>query len=478
MKVAKNYMYNVVYQVFVLIVPLITVPYVSRVLGVTGVGINAYTNSIIQYFILFGSIGIALYGNRTIAYYRDNKKEMSKIFWEISILRAITILLAYLGFCIFLYFSDTFKTYFLYQSIFIIAAAFDISWFFMGIEDFKKTVLRNIIIKVISIALIFMCIKTKNDLGLYILILSISQLLGNLSLWPHLKNNLISIKGEHLDIKKHVSLSITLFIPQIAIQIYLVLNKTMLGKMTSYDAAGIFENSDKIIKMILAVVTASGTVLLPRVANMHKKGKRKEVIDLLYKSFDFSSFISIPMMFGIIAIASKFSVWFFGPEFGEAGVVMQLLSSIIIFIAWSNVIGNQYLLPTDKLKLYTTSVTIGAVVNLIGNIILIPKKGVQGAAISTVLAELVVTIIQLYFIRNDFKLKKLLVPIFKYMFSGAIMSICIYQMNNLMEFNIITCLIQILSGILIYIVLNILLKSSMVIFIGNIIRNKKIKSNL
>lgn len=465
MKLAKNYAYNVLYQVFILIVPLITVPYVSRVLGVTGVGINAYTNSIIQYFILFGSIGISLYGNRTIAYYRDNKKEMSKLFWEISILRAITILLAYICFCIFLFFTDTFKTYFLYQSILIIAAAFDISWFFMGIEDFKKTVLRNIVIRVVSIVMIFMFVKSKDDLGLYILILAISQLLGNLSLWPHLKNNLVSVKGQKLEIKKHISLSVALFIPQIAIQIYLVLNKTMLGKMTSVEAAGIFENSDKIIKMILAVVTASGTVLLPRVSNMYKNGKKNEVLDLLYKSFDFSSFISIPMMFGIMAIAPKFSIWFFGEEFSETGLIIQVLSPIIVWIAWSNVIGNQYLLPTNKLKLYTSSVTFGALANLIFNIVLIPKLGVLGTAISTVIAEVLVTLIQIYYVKLDLKISKLMKSLIKYIFSGTVMFIVVLLMNSYMNFSIVTLFVQIITGVIVYLFSNIVLKSSMINFI-------------
>lgn len=462
MKLAKNYAYNVLYQIFVLIVPLITVPYVSRVLGVTGVGINAYTNSIIQYFILFGSIGISLYGNRTIAYYRDNKQEMSKLFWEILILRAITILLAYLCFLIFLFFTDTFKMYFLYQSILIVAAAFDISWFFMGIEDFKKTVLRNVIVKILSIFLIFILIKTKEDLGLYILILSLSQLLGNITLWPYLKFNLVSIKGSKLEIKKHVNQSLALFIPQIAIQIYLVLNKTMLGKMISVEAAGIFENSDKIIKMILAIVTASGTVLLPRVANMYRNGKNREVINLLYKSFNFSSFISIPMMFGIIAIGPKFAIWFFGQEFSEAGLIIQLLSIIIPLIGWSNVVGNQYLLPTNKLNLYTKSVTMGAVINFIFNFILISKYGLIGTAVATIIAELTVTATQFYYIKNEFSVKLLILPVIKYFVSGFVMYICILLINTRVQFGLLTMIVQVILAIIVYVSINILLKSSII----------------
>ena len=137
MKVVKNYLYNAFYQIFVLLVPLATTPYLSRVLGPEGVGVNSYTNSIIQYFILAGSIGISIYGNRQIAFVRDNKKEMTKTFYEIFILRIITIAIAYGAFLIFLLMVSEYKAYYIAQSISIIAAAFDISWFFMALKIFS-----------------------------------------------------------------------------------------------------------------------------------------------------------------------------------------------------------------------------------------------------------------------------------------------------------------------------------------------------
>ncbi|SPX97530.1 polysaccharide biosynthesis protein [Lactiplantibacillus plantarum subsp. plantarum] len=159
MTIVKNYLYNVGYNILILLTPLLTVPYISRVLGPSGVGINATTNSVITYFLLAGTVGITIYGNREIAFIREDDRKRSQTFWEIEILQIITISIAYLAFCIFLYLQNQLKIYFFYQSFLIIAGAFDISWFFMGLEDFKKTVIRNMIVKLLSLASIFVFVK-------------------------------------------------------------------------------------------------------------------------------------------------------------------------------------------------------------------------------------------------------------------------------------------------------------------------------
>lgn len=460
MKLVKNYLYNVTYQIFILFIPLVTIPYISRVIGPNGVGVNAYTNSIIQYFVLFGSVGISLYGNRTIAYHRENKQELSKIFWEIALLRFITIALAYTMFLIFLLLTNKYHNYFLVQSVLIIAAGLDISWFYMGLEDFRKTVLRNTLVKIISVFLIFSFVKTKNDLAVYIFIISFSQLLGNVTLWPYLKRTLQPVKIKELNIFKHLYPSLALFIPQVAIQVYLVLNKTMLGSLSSITEAGFFDNSDKMIKIVLAVVTASGTVMLPRVANTFAKGNLKKVNEYLYQSFDFSSLIAIPLMFGLAGIAPNFSIWFFGKAFASTGLLITILSPVIVLIAWSNVTGQQYLMPVNKIKDYTISVTIGAVVNLIVNFMLIPHYGASGAAVATVLAEFVVTFYQIKSIKKYVDIKRLFINCWKYLISGSVMYGAVLYMNLNLKFNIFTLLLQVITGIIIYFGLVVLTKPS------------------
>lgn len=450
MKIIKNYLYNVFYQVFVLLVPLITMPYIARVLGPTGVGINSFTNSNTQYFILIGSIGVSLYGNRQIAYYRDDKAKTSQIFWEVFLMRMITILVALAVFFIFLGFEKSYHQAYLMQAILIVAAAFDISWFFMGFENFKVTVLRNIIVKLISLACIFIFVRDKGDLTLYIAVLSISQLIGNITLFPYLKRYINLPNWRELKIWRHFKPSLVLFVPQIATQFYLILNKTMVGKMVSVEAAGFYDNSDKIIKMVLAIVTATGTVMLPRVANTFAKGDHEQVKKYLYQSFDFVSAISIPMMFGMAAIAPKFATMFFGQAFDAVGPLMMVESLVILFIAWSNVLGVQYLMPTGHNKEFTVSVTIGAVVNIILNIPMILWLGTLGAMISTVLSELSVTSYQLYIVKDDLNLREMLQEFWKYLLSGLIMFVVVLTMNLKLSFNMTQLIIQAVIGIIIY----------------------------
>lgn len=459
MKIVKNFLFNVSYQVFILLVPLVTTPYISRVLGSEGVGINAYTNSIIQYFILFGTIGINTYGNRQIAYSRGNSKNVSQDFWEISILRFITIAIAYGAFLVYLSIVHEYHTYFFAQSFQIIAAALDISWFFMGLENFKITVIRNFIIKIISLVCIFTMVKNTNDLGTYILILSLSLLFGNLSLWGYLKRYVSRPDFRKLKLLKHIQPSIALFIPQVAIQIYLVLNKTMLGSISGVRSAGYFEYSDRIVKIVLAIVTSIGTVMLPRMASIYANRDYNKLKQYMYTTGDFINFLSIPLMFGLAAIAPKFSVWFMGKEFAITGNLMVVESTVIFLIGWGVMLGNQYLIPTNQTKKYTWAVSISAVVNLVLNVPLIYSIGVMGATVATVASEITSTGLQLFFIRRQIEIPKLFKGLWKYLLSGLIMFIVVRYLNNIFIMTSLTLIIQIISGMLVYCMLNFLFKT-------------------
>lgn len=203
MKVIRNYLYNVGYQVLAIIVPLITSAYVSRVLRPEGVGANAFTNSIINYFMLVASMGIGYYGNRQIAYVRENRQRMAQTFWEIQIVKTIMTLLTIIAFEVFMMFYTRQPEYMWAQSLNLVAVAFDISWFYEGIEDFKVTVLKNSVVKIISMIAIFVFIKGPYDVTLYIIVLALSTFLGNLTLWPNIKRDLPKVSIKILNPWKH-----------------------------------------------------------------------------------------------------------------------------------------------------------------------------------------------------------------------------------------------------------------------------------
>ena len=462
MKVIRNYLYNVGYQILAIIVPLITSAYVARVLRPAGVGANAYTNSIINYFMLIANMGIGYYGNRQIAYVRDNRNKMAKTFWEIQIVKTIMTLVAFIAFEVFMMFYTRQPEYMIAQSINLVAVAFDISWFYEGIENFKVTVLKNSFVKLLSMVAIFVLIKGPNDVTLYIVVLAVSTLLGNLTLWPNIKKDLPKVSAKILNPWQHFLPMAELFIPQIATQVYVQLNKTMLGGMVNETASGYYQYSDNLVKLILALVTATGTVMLPHVANAVSKGNMNKVNQMLYKSFDFVSALAYPMMFGLAAISLTLVPKYYGPGYEPVGPAMMIESIVILMIAWSNAIGVQYLLPRNKNKEFTISVTVGAVVNLILNIPLIKLWGLNGAMWSTVISECSVTLYQLWVVRDMLSYKALFKGSWKYLISGIVMFIPVFWMNRNLRDTWLMMGLEVLVGILVYIALVMLLRAPVV----------------
>lgn len=462
MKVIRNYLYNVGYQVLAIIVPLITSAYVSRVLRPEGVGANAFTNSIIQYFILFASMGIGYYGNRQIAYVRDNRSKMTKTFWEIQIVKTIMTLVSIIAFEIFLLFYTRQFDYMVAQSLNLIAVAFDISWFYEGVENFKVTVLKNSLVKIVSMIAIFLFIKGPYDVTLYIVVLAFSTLLGNLTLWPDIYRDLPKVKIRSLNPWIHFLPMVELFIPQIATQVYVQLNRTMLGVMVNETASGYYQYSDNLIKLILALVTATGTVMLPHVANAVSHGNMKKVNQMLYKSFDFVSAVAIPMMFGLAAISLTLAPKYYGPGYDPVGPAMMIESIVILMIAWSNVLGVQYLLPIHHQKQFTISVTVGAIVNIILNFPLIHFYGLNGAMWSTVLSEISVTLYQLIAVRGLLSYRTLFNSLWKYLVSGVVMFLPVFWMNTHLKDSWLMMGIEVIVGVMIYTVMVIILRAPIV----------------
>lgn len=472
-KVIKNYLYNLGYQVLIILLPLVTTPYVSRVLGAKGIGTYGYTNSITQYFILFGCIGLNLYGQREIAYYQNDIQKRSKVFFELLLLRIITvsisIILYYFSFCQ----NPTYGYIFSIQIIDVVASMFDISWLYQGMEDFKKIVLRNTLVKICGLIIIFMFVKSPADLPIYVLSYSATLLLGNLSMWMYLPKFVKKVNLKYLDIQKHLRPTIVLFLPQIATSIYTMLDKTMIGALTNNTAeVGYYEQSQKIIRMAMTIATSLGTVMLPRVANLFKEGKLDEVKESMYTSFQFISFLTFPLCFGLIGISKGFVPWFFGEGYGKVVYNMMIISPIIIIIGYSNVIGTQFLLPTGRQKEYTLSVCTGTVVNLCCNFLLIPMLLSYGAAIATVIAELSVTLVQVIATRSTFSYRYIFKLVYKYIIAAVLMLVVLLFLSNIMPVGILYTVIQMTAGCFVYFIVLIVLKDSSIYTVINKIKRR------
>jgi len=455
------------------LLPIVTVPYVSRVLGAEGLGKYAYTNAFAQYFILLGMIGISGYSSRQIAYVRDNKIKLNETFWELNILRFITVgisLIVYI--IIFIIINKTDRLIYAILGLNILAAGVDISWFFIGIEDFKRTVTTNTGIKIVGVVLIFLLVKSPNQIWLYILILSLSQFFGQLVIWGHAPKKIKFKKIKLHNLKMHLMASFKLFIPLVAIQVYTLLDRTMLGWSQSISEVGIYDNSQKVIKLALTLLTSLSTVMMPYMSNIFAVGDMHKFKEKLGKSISFVSFMSIPMAVGLVAIAGNFVPWFYGKEFEHVEYLIYIGAWAMIPIAWSSVLSLQVMIPMKKENQYSISVFISAIINILLNLILIPKLKSTGTTISTVIAEYVGTIIQLYLLKGFINVGNLFKDIYKYVTGSFFMFLIIKCMDKYLKPSILSTSIEISIGTITYFIIMIIFKDEIIKTITKKIINK------
>ncbi len=476
--ISVNYVYNLFYQVLIIVLPLITTPYLSRTLGAEAIGIYSYTLSIATYFVLAGSLGVAIYGQREIAYLQNEKRKRTITFWEIFLMKIVTMTISLFVFGLCFARAGNYVVYYRVLIIEIVSQMLDISWFFQGLEEFKKTVVRNSIVKILFLICIFVFVKSPADLVKYVFITTGANLVGNFSLWLYLPRFLEKIKIKELNIFRHLKSTIALFIPQVAIQIYTVLDKTMIGKIYGTKSeVGFYEQAQKIVKLLLTVVTSLGAVMIPRIASVFAAGELKEMKEYISKSFRFTFFLAFPIMAGLVLVADDFVPLFFGEGYDRVKILMKIIVPITLFIGMSNVFGIQYLLPTKKQTAYTISVTTGAAINFVLNLFLIKKYGAIGASISTVIAEFVVMTIQLFFARELFSIKELFNLGKKNIIATIFMFVCTYGISKILHLTgIIAIVVQCGVGVITYILPLILMKDEFLYYAKdrgiNIVRSK------
>ena len=454
----RNFIYNLIYQMLILVIPLVTAPYLARVVGAKGVGIYSYTYSIVYYFMLLTLLGVNNYGNRSIAKARDNKEKLSKTFWSIYLLQlfmGIIMLISYGGYI--LLFDNKYKLFALIEGLFIISAMLDINWFFFGMEEFKKTITRNTFIKVGNVILIFLLVKSTNDLWKYTLIMAGMTLLSQLIMWGFLRKKIKFTKVSLKDIKAHIKPNLILFIPVIAISLYKMMDKIMLGSMSNVTEVGFYENAEKIIGIPMTLITALGTVMLPRMSNIISKGEDNKVKEYISKSIKFVMFMSLAMCCGLIGIGREFAPIYFGESFTKTGILIIMLAGTLPFLSFANVLRTQYLIPKEKDKIYIISVSLGAITNLVMNFIFIPRFQSIGACIGTLSAEGIVMMYQAFAIRKELSIGKYVKSIIPFIIKSIIMLGCIIGIDYLkLDLNpYIDLGLKVIVGGFVYCILNI-----------------------
>ena len=460
--IKKNYIYNLSYQIMTLLTPLITTPYISRVLRPDGVGVVSYSNSVVTCFILFAVLGTLDYGQREIAYRQDDIRGRSRKFWEIFFLRTATSLLSLICFLLVTRKSEDHFIY-LVQSLNIIAVIIDITWFFQGLEEFGKIVRRNIAAKILNILFVFMFVKSYGDAPLYVASIAAAALIGHVSLWISLPSYICRIPLKEIRPFRNIKTVLLLFLPQIATQVSTVMDKTMLGLIIGSDFEnGYYEQADRIEKICLTVVTSLGTVMMPRIAHVIAQKQDRQLEYYIYRSYRFIWLLALPMTIGLIGIADQFVPWFLGDGYEKTEVLLRIFSMLLWIIGLSNVTGVQYFIPAGKQKEFTISVFLGMSVNFICNILLIPGLLSLGAAIATVIGEIAVTVSQLYMIRKRFSIRKIFVSSETYLISSGIMGIVILILKPFAGAGPEGSILLVAAGILVYFGVLLLMKDQLV----------------
>ena len=421
---AKNYIFNLLYQVLSLALPLLTTPYLSRVLGADGIGKYSFAQSVVSYFALAAALGSTLYGQRAIARVSHDPVARSRTFFEILLLRVlgVAVAMAIYGGIVLPRVGD--PLLYAVAAIEIVSVALDVTWFYQGMEDFRPIALCTALGRLLAVMAIFLFVRDRGDVTVYVVCYGASLLLGHLLLWGGVRTYLSRVPLRRLRVLRHALPSLALFASQFAIQIYTVLDKTMIGLITRSDFEnGYYEQSQKLIRVLLALVTSLGVVMASRVAALWHEEKRERVYELMYGSFRFVLALGLPMAVGCGLILSRFVPLFYGAGFEPVMPILRVLVWLFPVVGCSNVIGIQLLVPTGRERLLTFSVAAGALTNVLLNLMLIASRAAVGAAIASVIAECAVTAMQFFLVRRELKALRVLKMLARYAVLSAIMGV-------------------------------------------------------
>lgn len=414
-----------------LLFPLITFPYASRILGPGSIGLFNYILAISSYFILFASFGFPIYGMREVAVVKQDTEKLRNVVNSIftaCMLFACIATAVYLILC-----------YFILRGNFLLAAIVGISiilnsisfeWFFQGIEDFKYLTVRGIIIKSLSLGALFLFVKTESDLVAYA-ILTVSATCGNNILNLLRIRKYIRLGLQRKDVVKHVKGASVLFLGTVAISFYSYMNDILVGALTDMQNVGFFSTGNKIVHIILMVISAITISIVPRMSHLVESGDQKASSQLQKNTLNLILYIIIPMSVGLFILSKPAIELFAGDKFLPAIPALRILCSLIIIIPISSFLGNQILIPNRKEKYGNYAVFSGAIVNVCLALILIPRLSFIGVAISLVVAESVVTVVHIFFARHFMRLSISNFLPTKAIISSIIMGLCVFTLYRI-----------------------------------------------
>jgi len=473
----KNIAISTLYQILLVILPMITAPYIARVLGPDQSGVYDFTNSIQTYFAMFAALGTASYGAREIARVRNDEKRRSVLFWEIELMTVMTSAACILVWFVFIFFAKQYKVIYLVLTMGLFSTMFDISWFFAGMEQFTYTVSKNAVCKLAGVILMFLFVKRPEDLLLYIIIITASTMLGNLSMWLYIPRFITKVDFKKLRFRNHFHETLIYFIPSVATSVYTVLDRTLIGTITNNRAEnGFYHYTMQIINIMKALTFSSlNMVLGSRIAYLFAEEKYDEIKERIRDSINYILFMGIGICFGLIGVSGRFVPLYLGPGYDRVVTMLVLMSPIVVIIGVSNCLGSQYYTPSGNRKLSAKFIIIGAIVNLTLNLILIPRYWGYGAIVASLIAETVITVLYFRHCNGYLTADTLFREGWKKLAAGILMLAVIRIIDRFIASDIIALVAEVMAGFAVYCALIVLLRDTFMseIVMGKMIRRKK-----
>lgn len=450
----KNFIFNASYQLIIYLFPLFTAAYVSRVLGPEKLGIHSYVNSIVSIFGMFGMLGISNYGNREVAKVRDDRRKLSSVFSSIYTLQLILSIVVFVIYVtIILTFPLSNKSIFYIHMLNIAAIGSNITWLFFGLEKFKVTLLRDLLVKFASMFLIFLFVKTQADLWIYSLVMSFSTLISQVFLLLLAQKEVDFSLTSFNKAMKHLRSCIILFIPIIAFSIYRIMDKILIGALSTKSQLGYYENADRIISIPIMIISSLGTVMMPYMSHIiHNKNENYQKI--IYSSMKIALSIAVYSTLGLMLVGKDLVIIMFGSEYTQSGFLIMILAPTIIASAWANVVRTQYLIPKSLDKIYVYSTFIGAIINLVFNLFFISRYGAIGACIGTVLAEYSIPIYQTFHVRKALDVRVFINILLIFILKASVVMLVIYTVGLFVNNIYLKLVLQIIIAVFLFIVQN------------------------
>lgn len=399
----KNSIYNTLLNVCNVIYPLVTAPYLARVLDPDGIGLFNFATTYANYFALVAVLGIPIYGIREVAKVREDKEALNNVVSElitISLISTIVVTAVYLLTLLIINKLHESFILFLVAGIVIYLAPLRINWYYQGVEKFGFITARTLIIRVLSIVSLFVFVKSKGDVVIFVLIYVLGTVIGDFWNYLKLRGDGIKPRIKLSGLQNHMRPVLLLFTSSVAISIYTVLDTVMLGFMSDYAEVGYYNSASHMSKAIVTFVTSISAVLVPRVSYYFKKGLNDEIDSLIEKSFSFLSFIALPCAIGLFCIAPIFVPLFLGEGFRGSIVPLQILSFLVLSIGLNNFLGTQVLVGLGKDSHFMKAVIIGAIANFAMNGMLIPYFGANGASVSSLIAETIIALVMVIMVKK------------------------------------------------------------------------------